>query len=294
VVTSTVSGPSAAIAPRLAGISHLLYAQEFGIEAHGVSFHFGRNRSLRLLGRLSARVVAASSALARDLAIVIDPAKLRVVYYAADIGQPPERHAREDEPLRVVMLGYKSPGKGQHQAIGALGRLHARDRDITLTLVGGGDPRYVAMLSTLAGDLGVADLVEQVGFVQGSPFACFAAADVALSCSELEGLPRVVVEAMKCGCPVVGARSGGTEELITEGHNGYLYAPGDVDDLAAKLEVLAADRDHTRELGRNAAAWARERFTPQRYAEDFLAVAAEALGPGPRRAHEGEVASAGS
>jgi glycosyltransferase involved in cell wall biosynthesis len=82
---------------------------------------------------------------------------------------------------------------------------------------------------------------------------------------------------MKCGCPVVGARSGGTEELITDGWNGYLYEPGDVGDLAAKIELLGADRNHARALGRNAAAWARARFTKERYAHDFLAVATDAV-----------------
>jgi glycosyltransferase involved in cell wall biosynthesis len=276
VVTSTVTVPSAALAARAARIPHLLYAQEFGVEAHGVSFHFGRRRSLRLLGLLSVRVLAASHALERDLACVIGPAKLRVVYYAADMEIPAEHRPAEDQPLHVVMLGYKSPAKGQDQAIRALAMLRDRGVEVSLTLAGGGAPRYVEFLSDLSRELGIEDRVEHLGFVDGNPFDCFASSDAALSCSELEGLPRVVVEAMKCGCPVVGARSGGTEELITHGWNGYLYDPGDVADLAAKLELLAADREDTRRLGRNAATWARERFTEARYAADFLAIAAEA------------------
>jgi glycosyltransferase involved in cell wall biosynthesis len=277
VVTSTVTVPSAALAARMARIPHVLYAQEYGVEAHGVSFHFGRRRSLRLLGRLSSRVLAASHALERELASVIEPAKLRVVYYAADMEIPPEHRPAEDQPLRVVMLGYKSPAKGQDQAIRAVAMLRDRGVEVSLVLAGGGSPRYVESLSSLSRELGVEDRVEHVGFVEGSPFECFAAGDAALSCSELEGLPRVVVEAMKCGCPVVGARSGGTEELITDGWNGYLYEPGDVADLAAKIELLDADRNHARALGRNAAVWARARFTQERYAHDFLAVAASAV-----------------
>ena len=281
MVTSTVTVPSAALAARLARIPHLLHAQEFGVEAHGVSFHFGRRQSLRLLGKLSARVLAVSHALERDLATVIEPAKLRVVYYAAHIENVPVRRLTAGQPLRVVMLGHKSPAKGQHQAIRAVALLRERGIDVSLLLAGGGSPRYVETLVELTRELGVTDRVEHVGFVQGDPFECFATSDAALSCSELEGLPRVVVEAMKCGCPVVGARSGGTEELIGDGWNGYLYEPGDVADLAAKIELLG-DRDHTRTLGSNAAAWARGRFTMERYAHDFFAVAADAVVRGPR------------
>ena len=203
----------------------------------------------------------------------------RVVYYAADIETVPGRRVTEGQPLQLVMLGHKSPAKGQHQAIRAVALLRDRGIDVSLTLAGSGDPRYVESLSRLSRELGVADRVEQVGFVDGSPFDCFAASDAALSCSELEGLPRVVVEAMKCGCPVVGARSGGMEELITDAWNGYLYEPGDVADLAAKIELLG-DRNHARTLGSNAAEWARARFTMERYAHDFLAVATEAVTAG--------------
>ncbi len=82
---------------------------------------------------------------------------------------------------------------------------------------------------------------------------------------------------MKCGAAVVGTRSGGTTELITEGWNGYLYEPGDVSELAEKLETLAQDRPATARLGSNAAEWARTRFSPERYATDFLAAATDAL-----------------
>ena len=261
VVTNTVTVPSAALAARLARVPHLLLAQEFGVEAHGVSFHFGRRRSLRLLGNLSVRVLAASHALARDLATVIEPAKLRVVYYAAEIEPVPERRLADGTRLSITMLGHKSAVKGQHQAIRAVALLRDRGIDVSLTLAGSGKPRYLACLAALTTELGVADRVEHVGFVDGSPFECFATCDAALSCSELEGLPRVVVEAMKCGCPVVGARSGGTEELITDGWNGYLYEPGDVADLASKIELLD-ERSHARALGANAARWARRGSPP--------------------------------
>ena len=79
------------------------------------------------------------------------------------------------------------------------------------------------------------------------------------------------------GPPVVGTRSGGTTELITEGWNGYLYEPRDVTELSDKLETLAKDRPATVRLGTNAAEWARTRFSPQRYATDFLAAATDAL-----------------
>ncbi len=278
VVTGTITVPSAAAASRLAGVAHVQYAMEFGVEQHNVYFHAGRSLSLRVLGALSTIVVATSEALARDLGEHIKTTKLRVVYYAADIDPVPARPPSDpDAPLRIAMLGYMTPGKGQDQAVRALGALRARGVDASLCLVGPGVPSYVESLVELSKDLDVADRVDLIGFVGDDRFGYFATADVALSCSELEGLPRVVVEAMKCGAAVVGTRSGGTTELITEGWNGYLYEPGAVSELAEKLETLAQDRPATARLGSNAAEWARTRFSPERYATDFLAAATDAL-----------------
>ena len=133
------------------------------------------------------------------------------------------------------MLGYMTPGKGQDQAVPRSAR-SPPGAYASLCLVGPGGPSYVESLVESSKELNVADRVEIVGFVGDDRFAYFATADVALSCSELEGLPRVVVEAMKCGAAVVGTRSGGTTELITEDWNGYLYEPGDVSELAEKLD----------------------------------------------------------
>jgi glycosyltransferase involved in cell wall biosynthesis len=254
---------------------------EFGVEAHDVVFHFGRTRSLRLLGVLSKVVVAVSNALAADLAHHVDPAKLRVVYHAAEVNELPAREPPDpDAPLQVAMLGYMSPGKGQDQAVQAIGKLRAQGVDARLALVGSGISSYVETLESICRELNVDDRVELIGFVGDERFRYFAAADVALCCSEHEGLPRVVIEAMKCGCAVIGARSGGTEELIDEGRTGYLYRPHDVSDLAAKLALVSQDRARTAALGANAAAWARTRFTRERYAADFLRAANDAVADG--------------
>ncbi|MBL8619076.1 MAG: glycosyltransferase [Deltaproteobacteria bacterium] len=55
-----------------------------------------------------------------------------------------------------------------------------------------------------------------------------------------ENAPLVGLEARAAGCPVVAPRSGGLPELVEEGRDGLLYAPGDVEDLARALRALVA------------------------------------------------------
>ena len=50
-----------------------------------------------------------------------------------------------------------------------------------------------------------------------------------------ENAPMVVLEARAAGCPVIAPRLGGLPELIEPGQDGWLYEPGDVDDLVRCL-----------------------------------------------------------
>ena len=124
-------------------------------------------------------------------------------------------------------------------------------------------PSYVESLVELSKELEVADRVDLIGFVGDDRFGYFATADVALSCSELEELPRVVVEAMKCGAAVLGTRSGGTTELITEGWNGYLYEPGDVSELAGEARDPRGGSSRDRPLGQQRRGMGPHPFQPR-------------------------------
>jgi len=52
---------------------------------------------------------------------------------------------------------------------------------------------------------------------------------------ETEGMPTVLAEALSAGCKVVASRVGGIPDILEDGHNGWLAAPGNAIDLAGKL-----------------------------------------------------------
>jgi glycosyltransferase involved in cell wall biosynthesis len=59
----------------------------------------------------------------------------------------------------------------------------------------------------------------------------------------VESFPRVVLEAMAFGLPVISTRVFGVVEQVREDVNALLYDPGDTATLAAHLEKLIADDD---------------------------------------------------
>ena len=56
-----------------------------------------------------------------------------------------------------------------------------------------------------------------------------------------ETLGQIFIEAMACGLPVIGAKTGGMPEIISDGHNGFLVAPSDPSLLAQKIEKILND-----------------------------------------------------
>jgi glycosyltransferase involved in cell wall biosynthesis len=65
-----------------------------------------------------------------------------------------------------------------------------------------------------------------------------AALDVHLFASEREGLPQVLVQSAAVGLPVLAFEAEGVRELVHDGVNGYVFAHGDVDAMAAALEYF--------------------------------------------------------
>ena len=61
--------------------------------------------------------------------------------------------------------------------------------------------------------------------------------------------PLKVLEYMAAGRAVVASRIGVIPEWIEHAHNGWLVAPGEVDDLAAALSLLASDPARRDRLG---------------------------------------------
>lgn len=277
VVTNTLAIPAAALAARLLRIPHIWCVHEFGDRDHGFTFDLGRARTLRLIGTLSRRVVVNSHAVEAALRPFVPPERLRLVRYAVSVVDRAPARAASHPLFRAVLVGTKAPSKGQEDAIRASALLRAGGEPVELRLVGGGDPAYVPVLERMARDLGVTEDVALLPETD-DPFAQFAWADVALVCSRAEAFGRVTVEAMKLGCPVVGARAAGTAELIRDDWNGLLYEPGDPADLSDRIALLRARPQLAARLAGTARTWAHEQFSAERYARDFLAVVGEATG----------------
>jgi glycosyltransferase involved in cell wall biosynthesis len=96
--------------------------------------------------------------------------------------------------------------------------------------------------------------------------AHYAAADLLAFPTLGDGFGLVIQEAMSCATPVVTTGCGGGPECITDGTDGWLVPPRDVDALVDVLRGCAANRDRTAAIGRAARARA-ERWSWKNFGE---------------------------
>jgi starch synthase len=75
-----------------------------------------------------------------------------------------------------------------------------------------------------------------------------------------DGFGLVIQEAMCCGTPVLTTPCGGGPECITDGVDGWIAPPRDLDALVERLRYCASNRDRAFAMGRAARARA-ERWT---------------------------------
>jgi glycosyltransferase involved in cell wall biosynthesis len=85
-------------------------------------------------------------------------------------------------------------------------------------------------------------------------------------------LPRVVLEGMLMGKPIIGSAVGGVPEMISDGVTGRLVSPADSGALAEAIRFLLRNREKAREMGRKAAERVRERFHTKLHVERVEAI----------------------
>jgi glycosyltransferase involved in cell wall biosynthesis len=139
------------------------------------------------------------------------------------------------EDAKIVLFGAASGAnrkrKGFDLLIDALNRLDHRTSERTVLLVFG---------DKLPEEIDVPNItVSSVGAIRDDEMLAriYSAADLLVSPSRQENLSLTVLESLACGTPVVAFDIGGMPDMISDGHNGWLARPFDVDDLHDKIHT---------------------------------------------------------
>jgi len=164
----------------------------------------------------------------------------------------------------ISLPGRLTRWKGQVVLLEALNQI--KDLCWQVVFIGGENKKaaYLHELQNLATGYQIDDRVRFVGD-QTEIAVYYQLSDLVVSAStEPEAFGRVAVEAQAMGCPVVASAHGGALETVRDGETGWLFKPGDAEDLAATLRRVLTGNDDLRAVGERGRQWVAQHYTIDR------------------------------
>ena len=163
-----------------------------------------------------------------------------------------EKHGLLDKKI-ILCISRIDPQKGQLNLAKTLPRVVEKFPDAHLVLIG---PATIAAyrdeITAFLRDAGLEDralMIPHIAPDSDDLLDAYAACDVFALASIHEPFGIVVLEAWVAGRPVVASRIGGIPHFVTDGENGLLVEPGDVEQLTDGIIRVLSDGDLAKNLG---------------------------------------------
>jgi GalNAc-alpha-(1->4)-GalNAc-alpha-(1->3)-diNAcBac-PP-undecaprenol alpha-1,4-N-acetyl-D-galactosaminyltransferase len=147
----------------------------------------------------------------------------------------------------VLAMGRFSKEKGFDILLQAFARIVDRYPDWELHFLGEGP--LLEEMKSLKERLGLSSKVKFWGALR-HPHDFLRNCDLFVLSSHIEGFPMALCEAMACGLPVISTEyHEGVRDIVSEGINGLLVPPEDIDALTQALDRLMGDAYERKRLG---------------------------------------------
>ncbi|HNT34436.1 MAG TPA: glycosyltransferase [bacterium] len=232
-------GIPSGVITRMLGLPYIV-----SLRGSDVPFYNERFRipDLLLFRRLSVRVwrdaarVVANSQQLRSLALQSSPQqKIEVIPNGVDVAEfQPAPCPLDPTEMRILCVSRLIARKRIDVLIKSLAIV--RDLPVSLTLVGTGNEE--SQLRQMVKELNLGQIVRFEGYVSHDCIAkVYQQSNLFVLPSANEGMSNTVLEAMACGLPILMRQTGGTEELIQDGSNGFVLHSGSSDEIAGRIRL---------------------------------------------------------
>ncbi len=186
----------------------------------------------------------------------VDPFKF---FPKSSRGQFKQEVGISNDNILVLTIMQVIPEKGAEEFVQAAVSLCQKKTNVSFAVVGvGSDNAYIEKLRGITDPF--KDRVLFVGYRRDIADILNDTDIFVLPSRYLEGLPRVVIEAMACGVPVVGTDVEGTNEAVVQDETGLLVPARNVDKLTKSIERLIDDQRLREQFGKNGRKRAHEFF----------------------------------
>ncbi len=194
-----------------------------------------------------------------------DGGKFEVLPHFQRIFTLRESHSENDRPL--LYFGRLSAEKGVDDLLRAMQKVP----QIRLIVAGEGPGR--GDLQELAASLGLlnVEFVGHVGLAERDSLIAQSRFTV-LPSHAYETLGKTILESYAGGRAVLASDMGSRRELVHHGETGFLYPPGDVNQLAAAIQSLGSTPELAEKMGRAGWDLVREHHTPEGHYQKMLSL----------------------
>ncbi|HEX3031910.1 MAG TPA: glycosyltransferase family 4 protein [Bacillota bacterium] len=244
-VHTPIAAALSRIAARLTGIPKLIYT------AHG--FHFYGGCPLtgwllyypveRLLARWTDFLITlndedyqrALKFKVREKVYMIQGVGLDIEEFYQNSAPPPDLVLNRPNYFVILQAGELNANKNPLQIIKAVEKIVNQGRRVQCLLVGCGPQE--SELKRAVRKAGLQQYINFLGYRSDIP-ALMREADVIVNMSIREGLPKVLIEGMAGGKPILATDIRGNRDLIKHGVNGLLVPVGDIEATSRALDWL--------------------------------------------------------
>lgn len=179
-----------------------------------------------------------------------------------ELGIPPDK-------IVIAMNASLWAHKSHDHMLEALHRLKNEGLELYLIIIGDGPMRKKLEELVIAKDL--TENVRFTGFVSDVRPYLMSADISALTSTGTETLSLAAIESMALGKALILSNTGGSSEIVDNGENGYLYKPGDIDELVGSIKrILKSDAYVT--MGQKCRKKARDLFTLDRMINQYISL----------------------
>ena len=217
----------------------------------GLLQHRG-DRVLRELVSRADAIVGVSNKVCDRVKEYFAKAKISTVYNGVntELFQPMIRTNQQE--YTIISIASLKKIKGNDELIAAVNLLSSKYQDcrIKLIIIGRGPEKENLMKQVQM--LGMEHMVSFPGYLPYEEVVrILRQCDVFAMPSYYEALGCAYLEAMACRIPVIGCKHQGIDEIITDGDNGLLVEPHDIEQIFKKLEFLIMNPQRASEIAYN-------------------------------------------
>jgi glycosyltransferase involved in cell wall biosynthesis len=250
----------ASIAGKLAGVPNIIYRRGTAIPVRNsiLNRYFFR----RVITRIIANSQETKRSILENNSLLVPEDKIKMIYngvilssYHRDV--KPLYKAEEGE-IVLGSAGRLSEEKGHLYLLDMMN--HLKKDKLRYKLLIAGEGKMLHTLEKKVQKLDISDQVKFLGFVEDMP-SFFRSIDIFVLSSQFEGFGYVITEAMASRKPVVAFDIKSSAEIVEHGETGYITRSNDIDEMAARVKELAADRELRDKMGEKGRMRVKELFS---------------------------------